>query len=74
VTWLVSFTSGEAASALVSVAVVGREPRVEADVVVKDGEAWVPSSPTNFTPTFEQPPTGVPQPVDRPGGRQVADQ
>jgi hypothetical protein len=41
VTWRVRFTAREDASALVSLAVVGREPRAEADVVVKDVEAWV---------------------------------
>jgi hypothetical protein len=41
VTWLVRFTAREDASALVSLAVVGREPRAAADVVVKDVEAWV---------------------------------
>ena len=34
-------TAREDASAWVSLAVVGREPRAEADVVVKDVEAWV---------------------------------
>ena len=37
-------TARENASALVLVAVVGREPREVADVVVKDVEAWVPFS------------------------------
>ena len=41
VTWLVRFTAREDASAWVSLAVVGREPRAAADVVVKDVEAWV---------------------------------
>ena len=34
--------------ALVSVAVVGREPRAGADVVVKDVEAWLPFSQTDW--------------------------
>jgi hypothetical protein len=40
-TWRVPFTAREDASAWVSLAAVGREPRAEADVVVKDVEAWV---------------------------------
>ena len=39
-------TAREDASALVLVAVVGREPRAAADVVVKDVEAWLPFSQT----------------------------
>jgi hypothetical protein len=41
VTLLVRFTAREDASVLVSLAVVGRELRAEAAVVVKDVEAWV---------------------------------
>ena len=41
VTLLVRFTAREDASVLVSLVVVGRELRAEADVVVKDVEAWV---------------------------------
>jgi len=40
VTWLGSLTAKENAWALVLAAVVGRERRAMADVVVKDVEAW----------------------------------
>jgi hypothetical protein len=57
---------------LVSVAVVGHEPRAEADVVVKDVEAWLPSPPSNFSPTSGGPPTGAAPPVGAQVGGEVA--
>jgi hypothetical protein len=50
-----------------------RPSRAEADVVVKDVEACLLSSPTNSSPTFSGPPTGAASPVDRLGGGEVAD-
>jgi hypothetical protein len=42
------FTATEGASALVWVAVVGRERRAVADVAVKDVEAWLPFSQSSL--------------------------
>jgi hypothetical protein len=46
---LVRFTAKEDASALASVAVVGRERRAAADAVVKDVEAWSPFSQPSWS-------------------------